>query len=182
MVYPGSDSRGCRATVTPVPMVRMPSLPTKRKPAVSAAPSIEVHPQRQVEGRVLAARRIIVEPQHDIGHIAAVLPEAQPAGGEHARGPDGAQHEVDAREQVHEQVARDAGAVVAVVAPAEQAHGIEGRFGARPRKRSQSMVAGEASGGIEYCQAPMAELRSNQASTRLSSPMAPPSISSLAFW
>ena len=42
-------------------------------------------------------------------------------------------------------------------------------------------VSGEASGGIEYCHAPMAVLRSSQASTMLSCPMAPACNSSRAF-
>ena len=37
--------------------------------------------------------------------------------------------------------------------------GSKGRRGALPRKRSQSMFAGEASGGSEYCHAPSAVLR-----------------------
>ena len=51
-----------------------------------------------------------------------------------------------------------------------------------PTGESRAPVPGEASGGMEYCQAPMAELRSTQASTRLISPMAPFSMRSLAFW
>ncbi len=51
--------------------------------------------------------------------------------------------------------------------------GSNGRLGALPRNRSQSTVSGEASRGRVYCQAPMALLRFHQASTRLSSPMAP---------
>ena len=38
--------------------------------------------------------------------------------------------------------------------------GSKGRFGAFPRKRSQSIFCGDASGGIEYCHAPIAVLRS----------------------
>ena len=51
--------------------------------------------------------------------------------------------------------------------------GSKGRLGAEPRKRSQSMFCGLASGGMEYCHAPMAVLRSSHASTMFSSPMAP---------
>src|SRR5262249_56023795 len=43
-----------------------------------------------------------------------------------ARRPVRVEHEMDAREQVHEEVARYTGAVVAVIAPAEQTHGLEG--------------------------------------------------------
>jgi hypothetical protein len=60
--------------------------------------------------------------------------------------------------------------------------GSYGRFGARPRKRVQSTVAGEASFGTVYCHAPIAELRLNQASTMFSSPIAPEASSSLALW
>src|SRR5262249_57811203 len=42
-----------------------------------------------------------------------------------ARRPVRIEHEMDAREQMHEQVARYAGAVVAIIAPAEQTHGLE---------------------------------------------------------
>ena len=38
-------------------------------------------------------------------------------------------------------------------------------FGALPMNASQSTVSGPASGGMEYCQAPMAEKRSVQLST-----------------
>ena len=44
------------------------------------------------------------------------------------------------------------------------------------------MFSGEASGGIEYCHAPIAVLRSSQASTMLTSPSAPALIRSRAFW
>jgi hypothetical protein len=47
--------------------------------------------------------------------------------------------------------------------------------------RSQSIVAGEASGGIEYCQAPLAELRFIHASTRFNCPIAPALKRSRAF-
>jgi hypothetical protein len=39
--------------------------------------------------------------------------------------------------------------------------------------RSQSTVWGEASVGIEYCQAPIGELRLYRASTALTAPIAP---------
>ena len=58
----------------------------------------------------------------------------------------------------------------------------KGRLGAGPRKRSQSTVCGEASGGIVYCQAPIGELRFQYASTMFSSPMAPAASSSFALW
>jgi hypothetical protein len=59
--------------------------------------------------------------------------------------------------------------------------GSKGRFGARPRNRSQSIVCGEASSGMVYCQAPIAELRLIHASTMFSSPIAPLRYSSRAF-
>jgi hypothetical protein len=39
MLYPGSRWRGCLATFTPLPMVRMPSLPMNWSAESSAAPS-----------------------------------------------------------------------------------------------------------------------------------------------
>jgi hypothetical protein len=46
---------------------------------------------------------------------------------------------------------------------------------------SQSIVSGEASGAMEYCQAPMAEFRLVEASTMFSSPMAPDRYNSRAL-
>ena len=67
-----------------------------------------------------------------------------------------------------EEVARDAGAVVAIVAPAEQAHRLERDFrGAARGSDPNRQCCGEASGGMEYCHAPMAELRSHHASIML---------------
>jgi hypothetical protein len=76
-------------------------------------------------------------------------------------------------EQMDEEVARHGGAVVLIIAPAEQADGLE-----RPLRgvRDEAVpidVGGEASGAMEYCHAPRAVLRSSQLSTRFSSPMAP---------
>ena len=83
-------------------------------------------------------------------------------------------HEVNAREQVDEQVTRHARPIVLIVAPTEHTHRIKlSRFGAEPRKRSQSTLAGVASGGIEYCHAPCAELRSQIDSIMWTLPMAP---------
>ena len=50
-----------------------------------------------------------------------------------------------------------------------------------PRKRSQSTVWGEASVGIEYCQAPIAELRLYRASIELIAPIAPAPIRALTL-
>jgi hypothetical protein len=60
--------------------------------------------------------------------------------------------------------------------------GSNGRLGALPRKRFQSILPGDASGGIEYCHAPKAVLRSSHDSTMFRRPIAPAAIRSRAFW
>ena len=94
--------------------------------------------------------RIVEHTEQHVGHFATVLPVAQSTHGADLvencteRG-DGAQ----AREEVDEQVARHAGAVVAVVAPAEEAQGSKGLLGGVERYRFCSLrSSGEASSGI----------------------------------
>ena len=88
----------------------------------------KIDAQRQIEARV------VVQPQQDVGHVAPVFPETQAAGGIDAGGANGAGDEMHAAEQVNEQVAGDAGAVIAIVTPAEQAHRLEGHFGGAPQE------------------------------------------------
>src|ERR1035437_8137695 len=73
----------------------------------------EIDAQHHIEAGV------IVERDHHIGDIAAILPEAQAAGGVHAVGAERPCHEVQSADQMDEEIAGHAGAVVAVVAPAE---------------------------------------------------------------
>src|SRR5262245_45511105 len=73
--------------------------------------------------------RIVVDREHDVGNVAAVSPIAQTAGRHHTRRAHGSQHVVDAREEMDEEIARYAGSVVAIVAPAEEPYGIERPLG-----------------------------------------------------
>ena len=71
-------------------------------------------------------RAVVAAGDEDVGYVAAVVPVAQAAGGEDAFGAQRVEDAVGAAEEVDEEVARHAGAVVAVVAPAEEAGGVEG--------------------------------------------------------
>ncbi len=89
----------------------------------------EIHAQGEIEGGMAGGLRIIVEAEQDVGNVAAVFPESQAAGGVDARGSDGSHDEVHSGKQMDEQVAGDAGAIVAIAAPAEQALRFERDFG-----------------------------------------------------
>ncbi len=56
------------------------------------------------------------------------------AHGADAGGSDGIHDEMDATELVHKEVAGDAGAVILIVPPAEQPHGLEGTLGRTAQK------------------------------------------------
>src|SRR5207249_3491850 len=66
---------------------------------------------------------------HHVRHIAAVFPIAQPSGRVDTHRADGAGDEMHATEQMHEQIAGHAGAIIAVIAPSEKAHGFKRHFG-----------------------------------------------------
>ena len=71
-----------------------------------------------------------------------------------------------------EKIAGDAGAVIAVIAPAEKT--LRGPRGAWAHFLEMRPIAGVRArvGGMEYSQAPIAVLRSSHASTELSLPIA----------
>lgn len=91
--------------------------------------SFEVDAKRDLVGRVLVGLRVIIEADHEIGDVAAVLPVVRTAAREDALGAVGIHDVVDAAEEVDEQVTRDTGAVILVVAPTEEADGLEGALG-----------------------------------------------------
>ncbi len=64
---------------------------------------------------------IVEEREQDVVGVAAVFPEAQAAGGHGARGAVAAGDEVGAAEEMDEEIAGDAGAVVVPLAPLEEA-------------------------------------------------------------
>ena len=68
----------------------------------------------------IEALRIVEEREQNVIYVAAVLPEAQTARGHGARGAICAGDEVGAAEEVHEEVASDAGTVVLPFAPLEE--------------------------------------------------------------
>jgi len=86
--------------------------------------TFEVDPQDQIESGMCGGFRIIVQADQEIGHIAAVIPETNAAGGENAGRADGAGDEVQAGKQVNEEIAGDARSVIAITAPAEKAVGV----------------------------------------------------------
>ena len=96
----------------------------------------KVDSQSEVERRHPAPRRVVVQPDHHVRHIAPVLPVTQCPGGVDAAGARRARDKVHPAEQMDEQVARHACAVVLVVPPAEQADGVK-----RPlRRRAQKPI------------------------------------------
>src|SRR5207253_9781598 len=64
------------------------------------------------------------------------LPESKPTSCIHARGTNRSGHKMHPRKEVNEQIARDAGTVVAIISPAEQSGGFERNF----RRASQEAV------------------------------------------
>src|ERR1035441_9296071 len=85
---------------------------------------------------------IIEQRQHYIRHVAAVFPEPQATGCKHARGTLGAGCEVEAGEQVHEQVAGDTGSIVAIIAPAEHTNRLEGSL----RRAAEELIPIDSGG------------------------------------
>src|SRR5208337_4297256 len=74
--------------------------------------------------------RIIVHGPEKVGKLAAIFVVVEPAGGKRALGRRiGAGHNVNAGEQVNEQVARQTGPVILVAAPPEKSRRIEGALG-----------------------------------------------------
>src|SRR5271157_6521639 len=74
--------------------------------------------------------RIIVHGPEKVRKLAAIFVVVEPAGGKRALGRRmGAGHNVNTGEQVNKQVARQAGPVIPVAAPAEKARRIEGALG-----------------------------------------------------
>src|SRR5260370_20107116 len=84
----------------------------------------EVDAEAEVE-----ALGVVEETEQDVGDVAAIVPEADGCGGHGAGGADGSGDEVGAAEEMDEEVAGDAGAVVLPLAPLEEALGVEGDFG-----------------------------------------------------
>ncbi len=72
---------------------------------------------------------VVEEGEQDVVGVAAVLPEAETAGSHSAGGAVGAGDEVCAAEEMHEEIAGDAGGVVLPLAPLEEALGGERDFG-----------------------------------------------------
>ena len=97
------------------------------------------------EGEV-EAFGIVEEREQDVGDVAAVLPEAQAAGGHGAGGAVGSGDEVGAAEEMDEEVAGDAAGVVLPFAPLEEALGVPGDFGGGAQEARP--VAG-GGGGVE---------------------------------
>ena len=79
--------------------------------------------------------RVVEHAEHDVRDIPAILPEPQASGGHDPVGPDRAHNEVETGEQVNEEISRYARSVVSVVAPPEEASGIEGHFRRITEKR-----------------------------------------------
>lgn len=95
----------------------------------AAGAGFKVHAEGDLVCGVLVGLGVVVKADHEIGHIAAVVPEVGAAGGKDAFGAHGVHDVVDAGEEVDEEVARDAGAVVLIVAPTEEADGLKGALG-----------------------------------------------------
>src|SRR5215471_13131657 len=68
---------------------------------------------------------VLVNSQHDIRHVAPVFPVAQAACGHDADRAIRTEDEVQAGEEMHEQIAGHPCAVIAIVTPTEEANGIE---------------------------------------------------------
>ena len=167
---------GCgeRSTVTPsYPVDMTPSLPINFTPNDSSGkPLLKLTRRSTLNAGCSSDFRIVQHGEHDIGHIA-VFPIARAAGGVNACRPQRAGDGVKAGEQMHEQIAGDTGAVIAKVAPAEEARRVPFAFG-RVAQELLPIASGQrlASVGMEYSQAPMAVLRSSHASTEFNLPMA----------
>ena len=83
----------------------------------------------------MTGRFLIVEQaEYYIRYVSSVVPEAQAAHRGDVRWPVCANDEVNGREEMHEQVACYACAVVPVVPPTEEANRIEGSLRGAPKK------------------------------------------------
>src|SRR5581483_905715 len=91
------------------------------KPGALAGSVLEIYPQCQSECGMRRSGRIVVKAQQQIGRLPAVSPEANATASINAFWPTRIQYEMDAREEMHEQVARHAGAIIAEAAPAKKA-------------------------------------------------------------
>src|SRR6266850_3071121 len=69
--------------------------------------------------------RILVNSQHHIRHVAPIFPVAQSTGSHDADRAIRTEHEVQAGEEMHEQITSDACAVVAIVTPTKETNRIE---------------------------------------------------------
>src|SRR5262245_16383917 len=88
----------------------------------------KVDAETDVEGRMLVRLRIIKEAEQQVGNVAPILPETEPARGEHARRAFGIGNEMHTGEEMDEEIAADPCAVIPVVAPAEEAQRVERHF------------------------------------------------------
>src|SRR5205807_1549552 len=86
----------------------------------------EIHAQRECELGMALRLWIIEQRQLHVGCVAPVLPVARATGGQDAHRPDRSGSGMESAEQVDIKVTSESGTVVGVVAPAEQADGIEG--------------------------------------------------------
>src|SRR4029077_2697312 len=106
----------------------------------------------QVAAQGDAGVGVVVESLDEVGELAAILEVEDAAGGHRTlRGLVDAGDELNAREQVDEEIAAQALAVVFVAAPAEEANGIERDLGgvAEERVPIDSFLAGVRRNGID---------------------------------
>lgn len=89
-------------------------------------PLLEVHAQAHIKGRMARSFGIIGQPQHQIGDFPSVIPITGAASGHHPLRPFRVEHEVYASKQVHEQIARNASAIIPIVVPPEKPLRVEG--------------------------------------------------------
>ena len=94
----------------------------------------KVYPQHHLESLVLGGFWVIHDTRHDVGYIAAIFPVGKVSRRENARWPQRVRHEMDTRNEVNEQIAGYARAVVFVVAPPEKPLRIECPFGGITQK------------------------------------------------
>ena len=85
----------------------------------------EVDSKGESELGMLRGLCVVHGGEHHVGHVAPVFPEAGPAGGIDALGSERTRDDVKPGEQVNEQISCNAGAIVLVVAPAEQTDRLE---------------------------------------------------------
>ena len=94
-----------------------------------AATGFKVYAEVDLEARMRRSVRVLVHAGHQIRHVAAIFPVVSAAGGRDAVRTDAIHHEVNAGEEMNEEIAGNAGAVGSIVSPAEQANGLEGALG-----------------------------------------------------